>query len=157
MSKMRVGLIIDDRPQSKFIWDFLEYNKNANFYSIDLLIVQKTFRTNKSGILNKVRNYINRRGLKKLFGAASFSLLESIEAIIVKKNPKFKDFYKMHNIDSSSIEQLEVTPKISKSGLVYRYSENDLKEIKNRNLDVLIRGGSGILRGEILDLSLIHI
>ena len=96
MSKMRVGLIIDDGPQSKLIWDFLQYNKNANFYSIDLLIVQKTFRTNKSGILKKVRNYINRRGLKKLFGAASFSLLESIEAIIVKKNPKFKDFYKMY-------------------------------------------------------------
>tara|TARA_B100000902_G_scaffold393482_1_gene447812 strand:+ start:2507 stop:4180 length:1674 start_codon:yes stop_codon:yes gene_type:complete len=152
MSKMRVGLIIDDCPQSKFIWDFLKKNKNANFYSIELLIVQKTFRTNRSGLLNKVRNYINRRGLKKLFAAASFSLLESIEKIIVKRNPKFKDFYRKYNIDSSGIEQLKVTPKISKSGLVYRYSENDLKEIKNRNLDVLIRGGNGILRGGILDI-----
>ena len=34
--------------------------------------------------------------------------------------------------------------------MVYRYTETDLKLISDRNLDLLIRGGSGILKGDVL-------
>ncbi|WP_193171447.1 glucosamine inositolphosphorylceramide transferase family protein [Nisaea nitritireducens] len=48
------------------------------------------------------------------------------------------------------LERLYVTPEVSGNGLVYRYPESDVAAIRTRNIDVLIRGGSGILRGDIL-------
>ena len=36
--------------------------------------------------------------------------------------------------------------------MVYRYAQEDIKRIKELNLDLLIRGGSRILRGDILDV-----
>jgi hypothetical protein len=43
-----------------------------------------------------------------------------------------------------------VRPRISPSGFVYRYSEEDLAKIRGEGFDLLIRCGSGILRGGVL-------
>jgi len=44
-----------------------------------------------------------------------------------------------------------VKPRISPSGFVYRYCEEDLEKIRAEGFDLLIRCGSGILRGAILE------
>ena len=61
-------------------------------------------------------------------------------------------FFKKYDLNSFGINSIEVTPLISDSGFIYRYSSNDLQEIKKQNLDLLIRGGSGFLKGEILNV-----
>ena len=43
-----------------------------------------------------------------------------------------------------------VTPHISRSGFVHRFGEDDLDTIRAERFDLLIRCGSGILRGGIL-------
>ena len=43
------------------------------------------------------------------------------------------------------IKIIEVSPIVSKSGFIYRYNDEDLNKIKEEGLDILIRGGSGIL------------
>ena len=50
------------------------------------------------------------------------------------------------------MKKINVHPLKSKNGFVYRFSEKDLETIKRLDLDVLLRGGSGILRGGILDV-----
>ena len=44
-----------------------------------------------------------------------------------------------------------VKPRISPSGFVYRYCDEDLAKIRSEGFDLLIRCGSGILRGGILE------
>ena len=39
----------------------------------------------------------------------------------------------------------------SKSGLILRFNDDDISKVKNLNLDCIVRCGSGILKGEILD------
>ena len=56
-------------------------------------------------------------------------------------------------IDFSKYLILNTNPKISDNGLVYRFNGNDLDKIRNLNLDIIVRAGSGILRGEILSVS----
>src|SRR5438093_1187012 len=46
---------------------------------------------------------------------------------------------------------LIVDSQIAKSGFVYRFSGEDIDKVKSLNLDLLIRYGSGILNGEILN------
>ena len=45
-----------------------------------------------------------------------------------------------------------MNPDISASGLYYKYKNEDIDKIKDFNFDVLIRGGSGILQGDILNV-----
>ncbi|MEO9901716.1 hypothetical protein [Nisaea sp.] len=59
-------------------------------------------------------------------------------------------FFDRQSLDEVGLERLYVTPEISDGGLVYRYMESDIEAIQTRNIDVLIRGGSGILKGDIL-------
>ena len=48
------------------------------------------------------------------------------------------------------LKRCNIVPTVSPTGFVYRYSHSIINEIKSHNIDLLVRCGSGILRGEIL-------
>ena len=150
MSKAKVGLIVDDRAQSKQVHDLLKMSHNSEVYEITHLVVQKVSGSNIISLRRKPMDFIKRRGIKKLVATITFKIICKLEEYIVKKNPILKDFFDKYNLDEFDIPKIEVSPIISKSGFVYRYSEDDLNQIKNRKFDILVRSGSGILRGDIL-------
>ena len=152
MSKLRVGYILDDSNQSSLVYDLIERSKNSKFYSIELLVIQKSLRTEAKGLIGRLLDYAKTRGVKKLIERILFTIIVRAENILVIQNPKYSAHFRSYSLDTIQVERLYVEPIISKSGFVYRYSQEDLQELKKKNLDVLIRGGSGILRGEILSL-----
>ena len=60
------------------------------------------------------------------------------------RSRKFHNFYGKVQLNAEEFSTIYVKPNISKSGLVYRYVEEDIKRIKELNLDLLIRRGGGI-------------
>jgi hypothetical protein len=68
------------------------------------------------------------------------------------KYEQYKKHFDLYDLANISIPRIEVFPLVSKSGFIYKYSEEDIEKIKELDLDVLLRGGSGILRGEILNV-----
>ena len=64
----------------------------------------------------------------------------------------FKKLFINHPISKFNVQKIYVDPDISPSGLFYRYKNSDLEKIKKLHLDLLIRGGSGILKGKILNI-----
>ena len=50
-------------------------------------------------------------------------------------------------------EMINVKPVISESRYFYDFLNEDIERIKNKNLDVILRLGSGIIRGEMLNAS----
>ena len=64
----------------------------------------------------------------------------------------FKKIFINHPISKFNVQKIYVDPDISSSNLFYRYKNSDLEKIKKLHLDLLIRGGSGILKGEILNI-----
>ena len=46
-----------------------------------------------------------------------------------------------------------ITPITNSTGFVYRFSDEDIMKIDSENLDVLIRCGSGIHKGKVLEIS----
>ena len=69
--------------------------------------------------------------------------------MILKRFKVFSDFFDEYSLEFNINE---VEPEISENGLFYTYTEIDLQKIRSLNLNLLIRGGSGILKGEILEL-----
>ena len=91
-------------------------------------------------------------GIKFFLRKILFRFLSQIDRYLspiinAKFNYKEKDFY----IKNKFQEILVIKPEVSRSGRVFRYQKEDIKKIKELELDLLIRMGSGILRGEILN------
>ncbi|UUX48808.1 hypothetical protein NUH88_15515 [Nisaea acidiphila] len=162
MKKLRVGLIIDDIDQEWMISDLIKRSTLSELYSINLLIIQKSFRSEKQSPLNRLMSTFSKRGLKVTIEKSIFKLIELIEFHALKTASGILRNNRIYSIISDSqakipisafdIEKIYVSPDISPNGLTYRYNDDDIEKIKICEPDVLVRGGSGILSGTILDI-----
>jgi hypothetical protein len=148
--KLRVGYILDDGDQSNAAFELFEKSRASQFYSIELLIVQKPAKGPRQNAVARALGYIKKRGLWKTLAKVGFAVIARAEKILFARSAKYAPYFKRHDLGKFQAEQLVVEPRVSKSGFVYRYSDADLEAIRSHDLDVLIRGGSGILRGGIL-------
>ena len=152
IKKLKVGIIVDDINQPYLVYDLYQKSLESNYYSIECLIIQKTNNLKNKNLLNKLVDFLKSKGLFRLIDRIIFKFIDQIETQILKKKKEFKDFFLKHPISKFEVKKIYVNPDISKSGLYYFYKNEDLNQIKNLNLDLLIRGGSGILQGDILNL-----
>jgi len=146
--KLKVGFIVDHGNLSSIIYDLIEKSIKSDSYSIDFLIVQKINFNSTS----KFKKYTNSKLIYKTIESIFFSLIFKIEKKSLKKYDVYKKYFYTYDLNNFNIPIVEVIPIISKSGFIYKYNNEDLDKIKSLNLDVLLRGGSGILQGEILNL-----
>jgi hypothetical protein len=154
--KIKVGLIVDQGSQSYLNYDLYKRGLTASNYSIVCLIIQDLSLESNGGKLKifalKILNILRERGIGYLIGRFLFSILEKIETKLIGANGKYSNILFKYPISMFDLKCIRVRPKISSSGFVYRYEKADILKIKEMKLDVLVRGGSGILRGEILDV-----
>ena len=149
--KKRVGIILDSTSVSKQVRDLISLSKQSENYEITTLVINNVERKG-SNIALQISSYIKRRGLKKFLNNAFFKVVCKIESTVVKRMRKFNKFFSNTQLNKEDFVAINVKPQISKSGLVYRYEKEDIRRIKELDLDLLIREGGGILRGEILDV-----
>jgi hypothetical protein len=150
--KIKVGIIIDDGPVPYNIWKLIELSLEQKEYEVSKIFVQKNeIEKNK---VKKIINLIKSRGIRKLFRQALFKLVKSFETFLIKIAGfnNVSDVFDTKDINQLNIISEKIYPKISKSGYVYTYNQSECKKIRKSELDILIRGGSGILKGEILQI-----
>ena len=148
---LKVGLLLDDLTANREIYELISRSLDSKYYKITLLVVQRN-PLGDSSVFRKYYNYIKRRGLKKFIENTFFKLIEKLESLILVRINNYENYFDKFNLREFHITSLVVHPSISKSGLIYRYRENDLKQIKNYKLDLLIRCGGGIQKGKILNI-----
>ena len=147
--KKKVGLLVDSLQVSKQIKDFIDMSLTSNNYEISTIIV------NDSSILSelprkKIFKYIQRKGFSKFINKVFFIILYRLEKKIISRKLIYKNFYNNYKLAENDFDVIRVSPIISKSGLSCTYDDSDLEKIKSANLQLLVRGGRGILRGKIL-------
>src|SRR5271168_5313567 len=148
MRKLSVGYLVDDGYQPDLVFDLIEKSKAAEHYSIDYLIVQE-FAEHKN-LFKRAYRLFKKRDFRKFVAAFCFRAVLALETRLFVRDPKLKSAFDVYHLDTLDVPKIYVRPLKSTNGLVYRYREEDLHTIKSLNVDVLLRGGSGILRGEIL-------
>ena len=149
MTKVQIGIIVDSINSSKQIFDFIKMSLNSDNYKVTHLIIQKN---HNEGFFKKSINFIKKKGIKNFTLAVAFKIISKIETLILKRFKKFSNFFDDHSLEKFKLNVIEVEPIISNNGNIYEYSEKDLSKIKSLKLNLLIRGGSGILKGEILNI-----
>ena len=150
--KLKVGIIVDDTDQPYLIYDFYRKSLESDYYDVECLIIQKSNNLKTKNFLNRLLDYVKKKGIKRLIDRSIFEIIELVESSLIKKNDKFQKLFLKHSLSKFDVNKIIVIPEISSSNLYYRYKSEDIMNIKNLNLDLLIRGGSGILKGEILNV-----
>ena len=146
--RLKVGLIVDDERVSRHVYELAQWATSTDTVYVSHLIVQR-----------RAPPPARRRGaLAKLFAknpAAHATVMlwkakNKIESRSVARNPAYRGHRESQDMGAVVPGRIHVTPLVSKSGFVHRFGDEDLEKIRREEFDVLIRCGSGILKGPIL-------
>lgn len=140
-----VGIIVDSTSVSKQVYDIVLLSQKSNVFKINYLIIQEV---EPQSIFQKIISDSIGYNLRKAF----FKLLCKLESFFVRRFEKYNYFFDTYSLDDFDLKKTFIKPKISKSRINYFYEKQDIHNIKSLNLDLLIRAGSGILRGDILNV-----
>ena len=150
---LKVGLITDDGFASNYVADLVDWISRQSEVELTAVIVQRVWFLGSGRILKKALFSIRRRGALRAFRLLVFRLISFIDQFLTKKiSPKDSAFLR-YQVEIKAKKRLEVRPRFSPSGFVFEYLDDDLKRIKELDCDVLIRCGSGILKGGILEVT----
>ena len=146
----KIGIFLDSLLCNKYIYDTVsDLSNNPN---IELYFLLNRDREISS--FQRVLEYFKRNKFFRIIELIYFRLICILEYKILSLFDKnLIDLKSIFNIDGLSKNQnILIDPIFSPSGLVVRYSKDDINRIKSLNLDMIVRGNArGIFRGDILD------
>ena len=140
---LRIGLLIDG---ARLRWFDAELVRRIGADRIALVIQQDLPRRS---LAERLLRALKRGTLARspVFRAAVW-LERRLTAL---RRPDIEELFRTVPLEGvCDTERLQLRPLVSPSGFVHRFAEEDVRTLKAWNLDVILRMGSGILRGEIL-------
>jgi hypothetical protein len=153
---IQIGLLVDSAHVSKYVYDLVKWAQADNStVAITHLILHPADTQGLKYIIKRFRASTRSIGvIRTIYKFASYTLFELIKIVersLLNNYERHKDHFATFDISSLVDNKIVVNPIMSKSLLVYRFDANDVEKIRNLKLDLLIRCGHGILRGDILN------
>jgi len=148
---MKLGFILDSEYVPPDLAALLIASRMSENFSVDLILSYSSDDyANQSYFVRAFRN-IRTVGFKQSCNRFLFNLINSKESKKLSGGNHGAESQQLHIRDAGT-PVLRVRPIYSKSKFIVRICDDDLKLIKNKNLDMLVRGGRHILRDGILDV-----
>lgn len=144
--KLKIGLLLDDLKLN-------ELNQEIIHHIIEKNICEKFFIIRQNIPRRTLFFYLKKYSILRIIEKVFIKLIFLLEKLIISKFFETKYFFKKIDIKSLIEEIINVKPVMSESGYFYDFLNKDIEKIKSKNLDVIIRLGSGIIRGELLNAS----
>ncbi|HKQ26610.1 MAG TPA: hypothetical protein VJT81_19345 [Burkholderiales bacterium] len=144
---LRMGLLVDGAELSRLDAELIRKIRAAKVAEVMLVIQQEL---PERSLLERIMRALKRG---RLLRTVAFHMAVWIERrLLAVRRPEINDLFTTIAIEEvCDAERLRVKPIVSPSGHVHRFANDDVTAIKSRNLDLLLRLGSGILRGDILN------
>lgn len=145
---LRIGILLDDLTLPRCFERIIDQIQKSNFATIELLMIRAPERANlESPRRSKWKTLWNILIDPKRRKHLAFIIYNKLDQrfFSVPNHPQ-------EQIDCTGkllgIDSIEITPITS--GFVHRFSSSEIEEIRKRDLDVILRFGFNILRGDIL-------
>ena len=140
---MKIGIILDSTKVSWYLNDLVEWIKKDPSLNLEVLLIQN-IKSKKKSLFNE--------SFPKLLDRIFFKIIGITEKkLIHKKYSQYENHFLKYDLKKFQINEINLDFQISKNGKDFVYSKEDINKIKKLNLDIIIRGGSGILKGEVLN------
>ena len=146
--KIRVGLLVDDLKASAWVERMLERIAESHYASIELVVINGFKPSKSNSVVTKIKNNwggITSTLIWKLLDLAQNKLIDRAEC----KPDAFEPKDLKHLL--TGVPAMEVMPIRTKFSDHFR--AEDVENIKRHEIDVLLRLGFRILRGEVLNSS----
>jgi hypothetical protein len=154
---LRIGLLVDSPRSSKYAYDLAKWAQDRPGLDIACLIVHapKTEASSASeGSVSKALRLVQSVGIARTFAQISASVMTrvitTIERFLLNRSERYREHFDDRDLSSIVPTAIAITPIVSKSGFVYRFAGDDVESLKALSLDLMVRCGGGILRGDIL-------
>jgi hypothetical protein len=147
--KLQIGLLHDSVYANRYIRDLIVWARQQDDLEISHLIVHAV--PNKTRARNWRRKFAQ-HGLGWFRGGIfkSIRLVEQ-QVLRVYSGGSYREHTRESRIDDLIPNILSIQPGISKSGLIHRFAAEEVAKVRATGCDVLLRAGTGILQGEILE------
>src|SRR6266853_1629416 len=150
MRVLKIGLMLDRVYSDKYVHELALWGKNQTNINISHLILHPR---NGDSLPARLKDLMLRHRLHLVPAKIIFRTILLIEKVLLKWSDSHKDHHRFFDLTKIIHQVVEIRPVVSRSGYVYRFSDEDVEKVKALDLDVLIRCGQGILRGGILRAS----
>lgn len=152
MKKLRVGFLIDNLQSSLYVAELINFVEQNQHFEAPLLITGYKGKKSES-FFNKLANKFYKSPTRLLNSILMNIFLKIIRKIemkhVLKKFPRYQSNVNVATL--SEYEILEVKGVWSKSSLTLKLTDNDLTFLSQQNLDCIVRCGSEVLIGGILN------
>jgi len=152
MSKLKFGILVDQGELPLLLANLIATAARSEHYTIDCLIVQSLPEKPEETVAGKALTVLDPPEFLSRVRSRLFRGITWLERYMLLRREETSVFLETTPVENTGLPCIPVVPEVSSSGHVFRFSKDDLASIQERGLDGLIRGGSGILRGDILTL-----
>lgn len=145
---VRIGVLVDG--QHVHGWEFAILRRLADNPRFDLVASIENTATVARG---------PRLRLRRDWGSLPWGVLDKLDAKLARRLFGGKtEFDPDESIDLARLPgatpmQMKVAPEVSSSGLVHRFPAGAISALRSLDLDVMLRFGFNILRGEVLNVA----
>ncbi len=150
MSALKIGLLLDDKFSSKYVYELVDWAQQQPNLEISHLII---YPSPAISIFKKIGATIDSGGISYWATILLFHIIISAEKMLLKFSRLHKRHFGAFDLSGKVKEKIIITPIISRPGLCYQFSSDDVGHVKALHLDLLIRCGAEELRGDILTAS----
>lgn len=154
MKKLKVAFIVDNTIVDHHVGDIIKFVEKNELFENPILItgyLESKKKSFKQKIISTLKRNIFRT-IDMILKLLLFKIIHKIEYNYTIA--KFPNYGKKINCNKSfKFNLIKVNGEWSKSGIYLNFSNSDLKKISLSNIDCIIRCGSGVLRGKILDIA----
>jgi len=149
---IKVGVILDSVKCPWYIYDIINWLQSQKNIQFNEIIIQST--EIKKNLFLKFIKVISEKKVIKSFNALIIKLVYFLEKkIILVKKKNYIKYFLAYDLSNYKIKKIYIKHLKSNNNKNFYYNKKDILKIKNLKLDIIIRGGSGILKGEILKSS----
>ncbi len=150
-ARLKVGLIVDQEDLSKFDYELVQWASSTGAIWVSHLIVQRRSPSpRKRTLIERILGKAPIKLMRSAVWRALWAIKGCTDIAAVSELPEFRDSIATFPVGEVVPGRIFVSPQVSRSGFEHRVSAEELRTIQAENFDLLIRCGSGILRGEIL-------
>lgn len=145
---LRIGVLLDSMSLLRCFEQVIDHIQRSNFATIELLMVHTPAgtaeRRPRRTKLRVLWDILSDPKLRPRVGYTIYSKLD--DRFFLEANDPLAEVDCTDRL--SGIESMKITPIVK--GFVHRFVPEDIEEIRKHNLDVILRFGFNILRGDIL-------
>lgn len=153
MKKLRVAFLVDSLVVSQYVYELVKYVTENELFDHPVAVCGYKVEEENSSLMAKIFSKFKTNGFLSLLQTILISvlirLIRRVERVQVSKHrPEYGRVVTLKYLTGLLVIKLK--GEWSKSKLFLRFNSEEIEILKSHNIDIIVRCGSGILKGEIL-------